>query len=255
MMASTFARVVSVLFVVLWAVPALAAHPLITDDTGTQGKGKFQLEVNGEFSRDSDRGTVTKVTGLGATLSYGIIDNLDAAVGLPYQSIRVTSGDGTFCENGLSDIDLCLKWRFYETEGMSLALKPGITLPTGDEDKGLGTGRATYSLFFIATKELQPLTFHLNLGYIRNENKFDAQRDLWHASLASEIGVARDLRLVGNIGIERTVEKDSDVHPAFILAGLIYGVAGNFDIDAGIKFGLNRAEADYTLLAGIAWRF
>lgn len=24
-----------------------AAHPLITDDTGTQGRGKFQIEVNG----------------------------------------------------------------------------------------------------------------------------------------------------------------------------------------------------------------
>jgi hypothetical protein len=25
--------------------PSWAAHPLITDDTGTQGKGKFQLEM------------------------------------------------------------------------------------------------------------------------------------------------------------------------------------------------------------------
>jgi len=30
----------------LTAGVAFGAHPLITDDTGTQGKGKFQLEVN-----------------------------------------------------------------------------------------------------------------------------------------------------------------------------------------------------------------
>jgi len=33
----------------LIAYPSWAAHPLITDDTGTQGKGKFQLELNGQY--------------------------------------------------------------------------------------------------------------------------------------------------------------------------------------------------------------
>ncbi len=237
------------------ATPVFAAHPLITDDTGTQGRGKFQLEVNGDFSRDSDNGAVIKVTGVGATLTYGIIDTLDAAVGLPYQHIRVRTDDGSLGESGLSDIVLYLKWRFYETEGFSLALKPGVTLPTGDEDKGLGTGRATYSLFFIATKELKPLTFHLNLGYIRNENAFDERKDLWHASLAGEIGVAKQLRLVANGGIEHNPDRTAGVDPAFILGGFIYAVSENLDIDAGIKFGLNRAEADYQLLAGITYRF
>lgn len=44
---------------------ALAAHPLITDDTGTQGKAKFQLEVTGEASNDKERvdGIVTRERG------------------------------------------------------------------------------------------------------------------------------------------------------------------------------------------------
>ena len=33
---------------------AFGAHPLITDDTGTQGKGKFQLEMNGKAARDKE---------------------------------------------------------------------------------------------------------------------------------------------------------------------------------------------------------
>lgn len=37
----------AVCVVIASAGAAFAAHPLITDDTGTQGKGKFQLEVNG----------------------------------------------------------------------------------------------------------------------------------------------------------------------------------------------------------------
>jgi hypothetical protein len=34
------------LLLCLPAVPSCAAIPLITDDTGTQGKGKFQLEIS-----------------------------------------------------------------------------------------------------------------------------------------------------------------------------------------------------------------
>jgi hypothetical protein len=38
--------------ILLIASPSWAAHPLITDDTGTQGKGKFQLELNGQYDWD-----------------------------------------------------------------------------------------------------------------------------------------------------------------------------------------------------------
>jgi hypothetical protein len=31
---------------------AWGAHPLITDDAGTQGKGKFQVEINGRSGLD-----------------------------------------------------------------------------------------------------------------------------------------------------------------------------------------------------------
>jgi len=37
----------------LAASSAHAAHPLNTEDTGTQGKGRWQLEGNGETNRDA----------------------------------------------------------------------------------------------------------------------------------------------------------------------------------------------------------
>jgi hypothetical protein len=45
--------------------------------------------------------------------------------------------------------------------------------------------------------------------------------------------------------MERNPEKTSDIHPAFILGGLIYAVSGNLDIDLGVKAGLNMTETDY----------
>jgi hypothetical protein len=252
--------ILPILFLPLFSDSVFAAHPLITDDTGTQGKGKFLLEVNGEvnYDKESEAGVKSKTTGgdVGTILSYGIIDSVDIILGIPYQWFKVKEDGETISrEKGLSDISLELKWRFYEWEGWSFALKPGVTLPSGNEKKDLGTGRVTYGTFFIITKEIEPLAFHLNLEYTRNGNKLDERKDIWHISLASEWELLKDLKLVANIGLERNPDKTSNRPPAFILGGLIYSIVENFDIDIGIKGGLNKPETDLTILAGIAWRF
>lgn len=243
-----------------------AAHPLITDDTGTQGRGKFQLEINGETTgdketeRDGDTGEniIKKETGseVASAFSYGALDTLDIIVGLPYQW-RKTKEDGEVVsdEDGISDTSLEVKWMFHEKDGLSFALKPGITFPTGDDDKGLGTGRETYSLFFIASKEIEPWSFHFNTGYIRNENKIDDRKDIWHVSLASEVEAVKNLKFVANTGMEKNPDKSSSTDPAFILGGLVYSVSETFDMDFGVKFGINKPETDRTLLAGVAIRF
>ena len=76
------------LFTLMLSGTGYAAYPLITDDSGTKGKGKFQLEVNGEYGRDKDEGVTTKTTRLASTLTYGISDPLDIILGVPYQHIK-----------------------------------------------------------------------------------------------------------------------------------------------------------------------
>jgi hypothetical protein len=250
---------------ILMVSTSFAAHPLITDDTGTQGKGNFLLEVNSEFIYDKEReeGVRMKETGgeIATLFSYGITDNIDIVLGLPYQWFKIKEeGEVISNEDGLSDFSVELKWGFFEKDSLSLALKPGITLPTGNEKKGLGNGRPSYALTFITTKEIGPWAIHLNLGHTRNEYKLredkeDNRKDIWHASLASEVEVMKNLKAVANVGIERNSEKESNRHPAFILGGVIYTLLENFDIDFGIKRGMNKPEADYAILAGIALRF
>lgn len=250
-----------VLCTVLFA-PAVtwAAHPLITDDSGTQGKDKFQLEVNGQYNSDQERvaGLSVQSTGgqVGATLSYGITANADLILSVAYLWGRVEEeGGAVYDEKGISDTNLALKWRFFEKEGWSFALKPGVSLPTGDENKGLGTGKTGYHVFLIASKEAASWAFHANLGYIRNENKLDEEKNIWHASLATTYEVVKDLKVVGNIGIERSPDKTSNNDPAFLIGGVIYSVSKNFDLDFGVKYGLSSSETDLSVLAGIAFRF
>jgi opacity protein-like surface antigen len=234
---------------------AFAAHPLITDDAGTQGKGKFEFELNGQYGYDKGGGTVQHTTPTATSLTYGATDSIDVSIGIPYQFIWTKNSGTTSHHDGVSDVSFSVKWRFHEKDGLSLVLKPGLTFPTGDKDKQLGTGKITYSLFFIATKEMRPWAFHLNLGYIGNENKLDQRLALWHASLASEYEVTKNLKAVANIGIQRNTDKASSSDPAFLLGGLIYSITENVDIDAGYKYGLTKPEVDHAVLAGITFRF
>lgn len=241
---------------------AFAAHPLITDDTGTQGKGKGQLEFIGEYGHEKEDGVTEKSLEIPTTpfFSYGITDAVDLVLGLPYQRVDTEEGGITTTVRGISDASVELKWRFYEKDGLSFSVKPGISLPTGNEEKGLGNGKVSYRTFFITTKQMEPWAFHLNLGYVHNEYKLltdeDANRNgIWHVSLASEVKVVEGLKAVANIGMERNSDKISDTHPAYILGGIIYSVTEGLDVDLGIKGGLNEPETDYSFLAGITMRF
>ena len=235
-----FTKNLTLLLVFLYCGTAFAAHPLITDDTGTQGKGKSQVEFNAEYGHECEEGLTTSTAEIAAILSYGLMDDIDIVFGIPYKYINKDDSETTATDDGISDISNELKWRFYEQNGLSFALKPGISLPTGDDKKGLGAGKTAYSAFFITTKESNPWLFHLNLGYTRNENRVDERKDVWHASLAAELKIAEGLKAVANIGAKRNTDKSSNTGPAFILGGIVYSIRENFDVDFGVKRGLNK---------------
>jgi hypothetical protein len=244
----------------LIACPSWAAHPLITDDTGTQGKGKFQLELNGQYDWDKDDTEDVSIRGTGgqaaATLSYGIVENVDLVLSLPYLWGKAEVNEITvYDEKGFGDAVLETKWRLFEKNGLSLALKPGIIIPTGNDEKGLGTGQMGGHLFLIASQELGSWAFHGNLGYIRNENKVDERKDIWHASFAATWEVIKNFKLVADIGIERNPDEDASNDPAFLIGGIIYSIKENFDVDLGVKGGLSKSETDLSLMAGVTFRF
>jgi len=235
--------------VMVWLVlfapaSARAAHPLITDDAGTQGTGKFQWEVNGEYGSDSATAqgveTVERSIETAAALTYGVTDALDAVISIPFIWLRshetdpLTGAAARSNEKGPGDVSLELKWRFYEREGLSLAVKPGVSAPTGSERRGLGAGKYGLSAFVIATQELKPVVLHLNFGVMRNNNRAGEREDLCHLSLAAEYEAAERLRLVANIGQERNPDVLRKLKPRFGLLGVVYGITENFDIDAGI---------------------
>ena len=250
-----------------------AAHPFLTDDTGTQGAGNWQLELQAQRNRhdytaDAGAGPVRqerRQTLFTPVLTYGLLDDLDVALGLNYLRHRtVENGAVTDEASGVSDSSLELKWRFYEKDDFSLALKPGVSLPTGDESRGLGTGRASWSVGLIATHEAGPWTFLGNVAYARlrfklPQDEAGAREDLWRVSGGATYSLDERVKLAGELGARTNEARDDPFQPGrhgqFAMLGAIYSPTKKIDFDIGLRKGLNRAETDTVLLAGATFRW
>jgi hypothetical protein len=190
-----------------------------------------------------------------AVLSYGMRDDLDAIVTLPYGRLLTDTPDDTRRVQGTGDIGLDLKWRFYEREALSLALKPGTTFSTGDLADELGSGRQRASVYLVTTIDPKPWAVHLHLGYLWNANLLGERANLWHASVGGWISFNENWRLVADVGSLRNADPESARNPAFATGGIIYSPHADLDLDLGVRRALTSPEADYGVLAGVTLRF
>jgi hypothetical protein len=237
-----------------------AAQPLATDDTGTLGTAKFQLETGLQLDWDRQDDIRTTSQTVSVTLTCGVFDSLDLVAALPYswQNIR-NNGFTTTDNSGFNDLSLAIKWRFLEAGHFSLALKPAVTIPTANYDRGLGAGRPSYGAALISTVESKPVAIHANVGYTcqkYTDNAKDTGReDLLNLSLAAAVSVTPALQLVAEIGTATNTDSTSSIWPVFLTGGAIYSVIDNLDLDLGIKGGLSKPETDISLLAGATVKF
>lgn len=225
----------------------MAAHPLVTDDTGTQGTGNHQLEFNTDRFRDS--GLRNRVAAF--TYTYGASPSLDLFANLPY-SLSTPSG--------ISDVSVGGKWRFWEQDTTSIAIKPELLLPSGNVERELGTGRTGLLTTLLMTHDAEPWTFHANIGFqltrYRDALREEAvRRTIWRASAAATYAVSEQTVLVLDVGTARNAERAVRANPAFALVGVIFSPTPDVDVDFGVKVGMNRAEVNRQVGAGLTIRF
>lgn len=257
---SNAARTVLAGWLSLAAVPACAILPLITDDTGTQRQNQttHQLEFSHDWLRNRAAGVTTRSGVPAITYTYGVGDPLDIYVGASYA--RVSVDDPAARVSGQGDTGLGIKWRLYEKDQLSFAVKPQITLATGDENKGLGTGRTSGAVALIMTHEAEPLTWLANVAYTRNNYRLAAasaanRPDLVRISAAALVKVHDKARWFADIGRTTNSDRASNTAPAYFLTGLIYSPNKDIDYDLGVKFGISQPEIDRTWSVGASFRF
>lgn len=224
------------------AIDAQAARPLITEDTGTQGAGRYQLEVSAE--EREERATRRDIEVYTGVLSYGIGETADVEAGLSLFR------DGP---DGVGDASLDLKWRFFERNAWSFALMPGITLPTGDERDGRGTGKTTWGSLIVLSYAPGAIAVHAHAGFRRNENKLNERESLRQLAAAATYRVG-DVRFVGELTRE-TNRVPGGGTVRFSTIGAIWSMTRDVDLDVGWRQGNGSAPIDEALLLGATVRW
>lgn len=238
-----------------WPANALAGHPLFTEDTGTQGAGRYQLELTHDLSHLKNADIQTRAHSINTVLSIGLTENLDAIVDLPYERLSERGATDTVVK-GFADMEIAAKWRLYDEGALSFALRPGIGLPTGDDEEGLSTGHIVPSLFAVATYSSDPWALHLHVGYTRNLHQEPEERShIYHASIGVEYSVSERARLVTDASFESNAERSGDDHEGSMVLGLVYSITPDLDFDFGYRKGLTEPAPDQAWLTGLALRF
>jgi hypothetical protein len=227
-----------------FASGAYGAHPLNTEDTGTQGKGGWQLEVNGERSRDEGENGAQAA----AILSHGAADSVDLQFGVPWQDTGAARGGG--------DLFGALKWRFWEQDKgpLSAGVRAAVTSPSGDETNGLGNGRPTWAAQLIGQYEGERWIFLAHLGYRRNLNTAGERDSIGEVSGAVLYKAGASLKLLvdGNVTTNPDPQSDKKIRQAVI--GAIWSPTRDLDLDIGLRRG-NDAAIDRALMLGVTQRW
>lgn len=215
-----------------FASPAYAYHPLITDDTGTQGQGNNQLEIGYDYTYSHSAG-ITDIGGSSPiTYTLGITDTLDIFIGSLHQW-KPGKGWG----NAVSGA----KWRFHENDRCrcSLARRPEVLLPVSaaDEAKGLGYGKLSYDLSLVFSQQLDFGEVHINLAAYHDHYDSPANSD---RKKRYRLSIAPVWTLIPHwkIGLDGGLTTDPDsTHKAlsgFAELGVVYTPSDRVDLSFGL---------------------
>lgn len=242
---------------------------LLSTDSAEPVEAKHvELELNGSYMADNTNSggvtTKTRSTDSDITLTVGIANKTDIAICLPYTfgSREKINGNLTSRQDGFNDMSVDLKFQFLELDGLKMAIKAGIILPTGKRSERLSDEKIGFATALIATREFYNGKFamHFNADYGHHNFKNDAVRDatrpdFFAFSVACEAETGEQLKLAAETGIATNSDKTDNRLHAFMTVGAKYELSKLLEGYAGIKAGLTSPEVDAAILFGIILKF
>lgn len=228
--------------------PVFGAHPLITEDTATQGQGNAELEHGFTLGRDRDG----RSTAFQPQFSFGRSTTLDLIAQPSWLDQRPVDGPRT---RGVGDTALDAKWRFYGDAPLSFAVRAGVNWPTGRRRLGLAHGAPSEHALLAMTVDAVPFTWHMNLAVTRNPRSSGLRRATDRASGAMMYAPNESLTLTSELAVERDANPSSKAWNRSVLAGAIWTLRPGFDLDAGLQHGIAGHAGAWSLLVGATYRW
>jgi hypothetical protein len=214
------ALAVVVVATVTLASPAVAGPPYVTDDPEPVDYQHFEINTaaQGTYSSHGRSGALP-----GMDINYGLAPDVQFHVGLaaPFEK-----NDGQPLHYGYGDTEIGVKYRFVheDDEGWrpQVAFYPNLELPTGDSERGLGSGYARAFLPLWLQKSFGAWTVDGGGGYWLNRHADN--RNYWMAGFLVQRRITEDLSLGGEVFEQGKDSVDNRATGGFNLGG-------TYDID------------------------
>jgi len=151
-----------------WAGP-----PFRTDDPEPVDFKQGEFYVATQYAKDKD---ATSGTAPHFELNYGIAPDIMLHVITPFVYNKPQEASA---QHGYGDTEVGIKYRFLNDEDSHFMAGtfPVVEMPTGDSDKGLGTGHAPFFVPLWLQKRWGPWTTYGGGGFWRNPG--EGSKDYW----------------------------------------------------------------------------
>ena len=254
------------LILMLASVPALARQPVGRGISGSEDRDARRLLqrfvedaaiipgawVEGLYVYQNQPGSNSSHF-IGPLIAFRVVPNVEAGIRFGF----LKQGSDTMPDgSGLSDIDLYAKYRLPGTGRGRAAIGALFKAPTGDEEKGLGTGKADIEIFGAWRADLEAVTLTANAGVRFNGNPDSPLEESEDSIL---LGAAILLPARSNLTFlieatfesERTEGGESDARLTLGAQG--FGLGRGSGLRGGLSIPLRDGAPDYELIFGAAF--
>ncbi len=232
---------------------SFAPPPLVTGDVPTADKQSFEWYVGGLY-QENESGNPLRLLPA-SELVYGISDRQEVTFEM--------GGLSTDHHYGVSDAVVGTKYVFLkETELPGISGSFELKLPTGDEDRGLGSGEFDYDFRLRTQKTWGWFTLIGNAGYsIITEPTVggvqESRDNVWLLSTAQEYELAKRFRLLSEM-YWFSREEPGGLNTLAGQIGCEYHLRDGLNVHGAVGKSLregNRGGPDLRAYLGVKWEF
>jgi hypothetical protein len=235
--------------IICFPVCVLAGPPILTDDTGTPGPGKWEINIGVTAEHRSDE---THYETPSLDLNYGIGEHIQLNYSVSW-IVLDTKDEGT--KNGLSNSEVAVKWRFLDEDnhGVAVSVYPRLIFnnPTNSADRGLVDKGTVFRLPVQVEKKIGIININTEIGHDFHQLGDDA----WLYGLVLKYVEIKGLEALAEVF--GTANNSFKRHEAIFNIGARLDLSKNYALLASIGRSLHRAADQPTLLSylGIQLRF
>ncbi|MDN5280557.1 MAG: hypothetical protein PWR01_4522 [Clostridiales bacterium] len=197
--------------------------------------------------------------------NYAVTDDLEIVYTIPVIDYTIKSRilwTRDISESGAGDSSLAFKYRVFDNPKYQMrgAFGLGFKFPTGNDDKGLGTGKTDFEIYTAFSKNFEKIVAHLNLGYVMTgdpNTQFypDGLADKFYYNIGIEYPHTHNVTVMAEVSGEDWGAEGMKVD---VIPGLRYTPTENFALEVGVPIAVTNDQRygyNYRLVLGLTTFF